>query len=273
MTLCGSTLQSIDKTKEGYIREEKISDAKYCERCFKIMHYGKSYLLDKKVMKDELIKEVNKSNKAVLYLVDVTSISEETLSPLKELTNKVYVILTKKDLLPRSVKDYKLINYIKENNVKTILEIGSAIGYSAIKFANIDNDITVTTIERDDERYNLAVENINNSNLSNRIKIIHSDAFLVELEDKFDMIFIDAAKSQYIKFFEKFKKNLNDKGVIISDNLSFHGFVEHPELTNNRNTRQLVGKIRKYINFLKENNEFETVFYDLGDGVSVSTKI
>lgn len=165
-----------------------------------------------------------------------------------------------------------ICNYIKENNIKSILEIGSAIGYSAIRFASINNDITVTTIERDVERYNEAVKNIKNESLENRITIYNDDALEFTTNDKFDLIFIDAAKSQYIKFFEKYKVNLNTNGVIVSDNLSFHGFVEHPELTHNRNTRQLVGKIRKYINFLKENEEFNTTFYNVGDGVSVSKK-
>lgn len=165
-----------------------------------------------------------------------------------------------------------ICNYIKENNIKSILEIGSAIGYSAIRFASINNDIKVTTIERDIDRYNEAVKNIKNESLDNRITIYNLDALEFTTNDKFDLIFIDAAKSQYIKFFERYKINLNDNGVIVSDNLSFHGFVEHPELTHNRNTKQLVGKIRKYINFLKENKKFDTTFYNVGDGVSISKK-
>lgn len=166
-----------------------------------------------------------------------------------------------------------MCNYIKDNKIKKILEIGSAIGYSAIKFASINSNIFVTTIERDDERYNEAVKNISEAKLENQIKIIHGDALKVDIKEKYDLIFIDAAKSQYIKFFEKYKKNLCDNGVIISDNLSFHGMVENPSLTNNRNTKQLVGKIRKYIEFLKTNEEFDTIFYKVGDGVSVSKRI
>ena len=166
-----------------------------------------------------------------------------------------------------------LTNYIKENNIKRILEIGSAIGYSAIKMALVNDDIQVTTIERDIDRYNIAVKNINEFNLSDRINIINVDALNVELNDKYDLIFIDAAKSQYIKFFEKFEKNLNINGVIISDNLSFHGLVEDESKTNNRNTKQLVRKIRKYIDYLKENNNYKTTFYELGDGVAISIKL
>lgn len=166
-----------------------------------------------------------------------------------------------------------ICNYIKENNIKSVLEIGSAIGYSAIRFASINKDIKVTTIEKDNSRYKLAVSNINDIGLNDQIIIYNDDALCIDISDKYDLIFIDAAKSQYIKFFEKYKNNLNNSGVIVSDNLSFHGMVEHPELTNNRNTRQLVGKIKKYIDFLKDNKEFETTFYNLGDGVSISRKI
>lgn len=165
-----------------------------------------------------------------------------------------------------------LTKYIKDNNIKNILEIGSAIGYSAIKMALVNKDIKVTTIERDTLRYNIAVDNINKFNLSDRISIINDDALNIELNGKYDLIFIDAAKSQYIKFFEKFEKNLNINGVIVSDNLSFHGLVEDESKTNNRNTKQLVRKIRKYIEYLKNNNNYKTTFYELGDGVAVSIK-
>ena len=165
-----------------------------------------------------------------------------------------------------------LTNYIKENNIKSILEIGSAIGYSAIKMTLVDNDIHVTTIERDIERYNLAKENINKFNLNNQINIINADALDINIEGYFDLIFIDAAKSQYIKFFEKYKNNLNSKGVIISDNLSFHGLVEDISKTNNRNTIQLVKKIKKYIDFLKSNDEFKTKFISIGDGIAITQR-
>lgn len=165
-----------------------------------------------------------------------------------------------------------LCNYIKENNLTNILEVGTAIGYSAIKMCLVSDNVKVTTIERDVERYNIAIENINKFNLNDRINVILGDALDIELADKFDLIFIDAAKSQYIKFFEKFEVNLNDKGVIVSDNLSFHGLVEDPSKTHNRNTKQLVGKIRRYIEYLKNNNKYTTTFYSLGDGVAVSQK-
>ena len=165
-----------------------------------------------------------------------------------------------------------LTQYIKENNVKSILEIGSAIGYSAIRMALVDKDIKVTTIERDIERYNEAVKNIKEFNLEDQIEIINADALDFETDKQYDLIFIDAAKAQYIKFFEKYKTNLKQDGTIISDNLDFHGLVKNPELTTNRNTIQLVKKINKYIEFLKENKEFKTEFISLGDGIGISKR-
>ncbi len=165
-----------------------------------------------------------------------------------------------------------LTDYIKKNDIKNILEIGSAIGYSSIKMALVDCDIKVTTIERDDIMYNKAKENIETFNLNKQITIIHSDALDIELTDKYDLIFIDAAKAQYIKFFEKFKYNLKDSGVIITDNLSFHGLVEDSSNCS-RNTKQLVKKIKNYIEFLKDNDEFETKFISIGDGISISKRI
>lgn len=165
-----------------------------------------------------------------------------------------------------------LIKYIKDNNIKTILEIGSAIGYSAVKMALIDEDITITTIERDKDRYDVAVDNIKKFNLNNRINIINDDAFNVDLNNKFDLIFIDAAKAQYIKFFEKFKSNLNENGSIISDNLEFHGLTSDINNIKSRNLKQLVRKINNYSEFLKNNEEFNTIFYHVGDGVAVSKR-
>ena len=164
-----------------------------------------------------------------------------------------------------------LTNFIKDNNIKNILEIGTAIGYSAIKMALVDNNINIVSIERDEDRYNKAVKNVKKFKLNDRIRLIKDDAFNVELNDKFDLIFIDAAKAQSIKFFNKFEKNLNKNKYIITDNLKFHGLVESDEILS-KNLRQLVKKIKDYIQFLKENNNYETTFYNIGDGISVSKK-
>lgn len=166
-----------------------------------------------------------------------------------------------------------LTNYIKENNIKSILEIGSAIGYSAIKFCLVSSDVTVTTVERDKNRYDMAVQNINEFKLNDRIEIINDDAFNIDILKKYDLIFIDAAKSQYIKFFEKFKNNLNGNGVIISDNLKFHGLVDGNYDNLSRNVKGIVRKLKAYIDFLNNNKEFETIFLNIGDGVGISKRI
>lgn len=164
-----------------------------------------------------------------------------------------------------------LTNYIKKHEVKKILEIGAAIGYSAIMMALVDEQIEITTIERDEKRYLEAVKNIKKFNLENRINLIYKDAFDVKLEDKYDLVFIDAAKAQNIKFFEMFSKNLAPKGTIITDNMNFHGLVDkEPEEIKSRNLRALVRKLKDYATFLKENKDYETEFLDIGDGIAVS---
>jgi len=167
-----------------------------------------------------------------------------------------------------------LTKYIVENKINTVLEIGTAIGYSAIMMALANHNLTVTTIERDEKRYLEALKNIKKLNLENRITLIFNDALDVNIEGKYDLIFIDAAKAQSIKFFEKFERNLNPGGVIVTDNLEFHGLVKKKEEEiESRNLRALVRKVKEYINFLKANDRYETEFLSIGDGISVSKKI
>ncbi len=163
-----------------------------------------------------------------------------------------------------------LVDYIKKNNIKNILEIGTAIGYSAINMALISKDITITTIERNETMYNKACDNIKEFGLESQITLILADALETEVFGKYDLIFIDAAKAQYIKFFEKYKPHLNKTGAIITDNLNFHGLSKHPENIKSKNLRALVNKINNYKKFLIDNHEFITEFYEIGDGIAVS---
>ncbi len=188
------------------------------------------------------------------------------LSLIEEYAKEAYVPIMLKDGI-----EY-LCNYIKENNIKNILEVGSAIGYSAIKMALVSEDITITTIEKDEDRYNMAVGNIHKFNLDKRINIILGDAKEVELTDKYDLIFIDASKGNNIYFFEKFTNNLAQDGVIITDNLSFHGRVEDASLITSKNQLGIVKKIKTFIEYLDNNKEFTTTYVSVGDKIAISKK-
>ena len=163
--------------------------------------------------------------------------------------------------------------YIKKHNIKNILEVGAAIGYSSILMALVDKDITITTIERDEKRYLEAVKNIKKCHLEDRINLLYKDAFEVTLSDEFDLIFIDAAKAQNTRFFEKFEKNLSKNGTIITDNMNFHGLVEDTESIKSRNLRALVRKVKNYHEFLQNNENYETEFLDIGDGLAISRPV
>ena len=168
-----------------------------------------------------------------------------------------------------------IMKYIKLHGVKNILEIGSAIGYSAILMASVGEDVKVTTIERDEARYMECLKNVKKAGMDKKITVVYQDALEVNLTQKveYDLIFIDAAKGQYTKFFEKFKYFLAPNGIIITDNLKFHGYVGSKKKIESKNLQGIVNKLEKYIIFLKDNKEFDTKFYDVGDGLSVSKKI
>lgn len=166
-----------------------------------------------------------------------------------------------------------LTNFIIKKNIKNVLEIGTAIGYSSIMMALSSPSVKITTIERDEKRYLEALKNIKELNLEDRITLIYNDALNVKIDGEFDMIFIDAAKAQNIKFFEKFERNLVPSGYIITDNIKFHGLVDKDEEEiKSRNVRGIVRKIKAYIEFLKDNVKYDTEFLDIGDGISVSCK-
>ena len=166
-----------------------------------------------------------------------------------------------------------IMKYIRDNNIKNVLEIGSAIGYSAILMASSNQETMVTTIERDETRYMECLKNVKKCGMDKKINVVYQDALELNLSEdlRYDLIFIDAAKGQYTRFFEKYKNFLNPNGAIITDNIKFHGYVGESNKLDEGNLKSLVEKIEKYIEFLKTNTEFDTEFYDIGDGLSVST--
>lgn len=166
-----------------------------------------------------------------------------------------------------------LTTFIVKNQISSVLEIGTAIGYSAIMMALANPNLKITTIERDRDRYLEAVKNIKKFDLEDRITLIFSDALEINLEGKFEMIFIDAAKGQNINFFEKYETNLKDNGFIITDNMNFHGLVDKVDAEiESRNLRALVRKIRDYRTYLLNNQNYNVEFFNIGDGIAVASK-
>jgi predicted O-methyltransferase YrrM len=164
-----------------------------------------------------------------------------------------------------------LLQFIRLIQPKSILEIGTAIGYSSIRMAKAVKDVKVLTIERDEERYQKALSYIKKANMSENIDVILGDALEVNLEQSFDVIFIDAAKGQYTKFFEKYEKLLEKNGVIISDNVLFKGLVAANN-TDNKRIKSLVKKIKSYNEWIMENPSYDTTILPIGDGIAISKK-
>ncbi|MCI5774619.1 MAG: O-methyltransferase [Erysipelotrichaceae bacterium] len=160
-----------------------------------------------------------------------------------------------------------LLTYIKQHEIKTILEIGTAIGYSSIQMAQLADDIQIDTLEINPEMYELAVGNIRDHNLENRITCHLLDALDFTTDKHYDLVFVDGAKGKYQRYLEHF---LNNSELFIFDNLEFHGIVDHPEMTQNRNTRSLVKKIRTFRDdILKDPNYHCEYHKEIGDGVLV----
>ncbi|MBM6619683.1 O-methyltransferase [Bacillus suaedaesalsae] len=165
-----------------------------------------------------------------------------------------------------------LMQFLRLIEPTSILEVGSAIGYSALRMAKTIPNVNIVTIERDQERYDRALYYIDRANAKDQIEIILGDALEVSLTQTFDVIFIDAAKGQYTRFFEKYEKLLNDNGVIISDNVLFKGFVAMDNSDKHRRTKSLIKKIHDYNTWLMQNPNYNTTILPIGDGIAISKK-
>ncbi|MCX7695058.1 MAG: O-methyltransferase [Caloramator sp.] len=164
---------------------------------------------------------------------------------------------------------------IKANNIKRILEVGTAIGYSALLMADaVGCDCEIITIERDENMYNIALENIKRAKAEDKIKVIKGDALEVldNLDGKFDMIFIDGAKGHYSEMLNKINRLLKLNGIVFADNVLFRGMVCSNELLIRRKIT-IVKRMRKYLKEISDSALFETVVLPVGDGVALSTKI
>ncbi len=164
-----------------------------------------------------------------------------------------------------------IIKLIKEHHINTILEIGTAIGYSAINFS-LKEKCYVDTIERNIDLYNIAKTNVNKFNLDNRINVILGDALKINIDNdkKYDCIYIDGAKAQYYNFFNHYIDNLKKDGIMIFDNLNFHGLVFSDAVSNHsRNIRALVRKLENFINQIKQLDNYEFKIIPEGDGIGI----
>lgn len=204
------------------------------------------------------------------YLLELNNQNEKNHQFFEEL--RKYAEINNVPIIKRD--SLILINAIlKLINAKRMLEIGTAIAYSSLAFANSKPDLVIDTIERNQEMYQEAVKNIHKFNKEKQINIIFADALLVDSNQlsKYDVIFIDAAKAQYQKFFDKFVPLLNENGVILTDNIIFHGCLEHQENLS-KNVKSMVKKIDLFNHYLSTLNDFETYYLEIGDGLAVTMR-
>ncbi len=162
---------------------------------------------------------------------------------------------------------------LKKENPKRILEIGTAVGYSAICFARYSSNSIIDTIELDEERAKEAINNVKKIGFSDRINIMIGDAveILPNLKSEYDIIFIDAAKSKYSIFLKEGIRLIKGKGIILADNVLYKGYVMSDY--NKHKQRTAVRHLREYIKEITENPNFETEILEVGDGLSVTRVI
>ena len=200
------------------------------------------------------------------YIRETLPQSEGLLLEMEEYAKEKGVPISQ----PESIRLLEII--IKIANAKRILEVGSAIGYSAIRMSNASGGC-VTTIELSDEMADIAEENIKKAGLSDKITLIRGDGreVIPKIEGEFDLIFIDAAKGQYQEFFNEAKRLLRVGGILVSDNVLFKGMTATDELVIRRKIT-IVKRLREYLTMLKENKDFATALLPIGDGVAISIK-
>lgn len=167
-----------------------------------------------------------------------------------------------------------LSQLLRIQNPKSILEIGTAIGYSAIRMAMALPNTNIVTIERDSERVQLAKKYIARSEQAGQIKVIEGDALEVELEENstFDAVFIDAAKGQYMKFFEKYSPLVPSGGVLYIDNMYMHGLSDLDIKEVPRRKRTMIRNLKQFSDWIMEHPDYTSAFFPIGDGLLICLK-
>lgn len=187
------------------------------------------------------------------------------LKKIKEIALEQHIPIIMDETL-ETIKDY-----LKNKKINRILEIGTAVGYSAICFTEfLAESGVIDTIERDKERVEEAKKNIKLTNVEDRIHIYEGDAIeiLPTLNNKYDMIFIDAAKGKYPFFLKEALRMINNDGIIFADNILYKGYVMSDY--NKHKQRTAVRNLREYIKEVSENPCLETEILEVGDGLAVS---
>lgn len=204
----------------------------------------------------------------IRYIRDTIPRSEGLIKEMEEYAKLHEVPISQ----PESIRMTEVL--LKLAGTRRVLEIGCAIGYSAIRMCRACGG-EVVTVELSDEMADIAEENIKKAELADRIKVIRGDARevlprLAETEE-FDMIFIDAAKGQYMEFFPHCMKMLSEGGLLISDNILYKGMTATDELLVRRKVT-IVRRLRQYLEMLRDNKELSTAIIPIGDGVAISFK-
>lgn len=192
-------------------------------------------------------------------------LNKQELSKIKQKALEEHIPIIMDDTLE------VISNILEKVKPTKILEIGAAVGYSAICFSEFLQDGGyIDTIERDIERIEEAKVNFKNVGVENKIHLYEGDAveILPTLDDKYDVIFIDAAKGKYPFFLEHALRMLNDKGVIIADNVLYKGYVMSDY--NKHKQRTAVRNLREYIAKVNEDANLNTEILEVGDGLAIS---
>jgi len=168
---------------------------------------------------------------------------------------------------------WQVLEQLLQNHpIQSILEIGCAVGYSSILMGLVKNS-QIDTIERDVKMIEQAKQNFARfPSLS--IRLFQGDALTIDTSDlrTYDLIFIDGAKAQYQAFFERFEPFLKPGGFIVCDNLHFHGYVTGKKLPQTRDLKQLVRKIKRFIDWISVHPTYQCTFLDTGDGMCICQK-
>lgn len=210
-------------------------------------------------------------NKVVSYLDSLILPRNEIVTKMEKLAEKEFVPIM--DLVGMEA----LLQLLRLSRPKRILEIGAAIGYSAIRMAQTLPETQIVTIERDEVRYQQAKGHVEEAGHTQQIQLIFGDALevfeQVEAQGPYDLIFVDAAKGQYERFFTMYEPLLAKNGVIITDNVLFKGLVaEEQELVEPKRIRNLVKKIDHYNRWLMKHPNYVTSILPVGDGIAISKR-